>query len=382
MVPDPVTQKLLAWKIAGWGDRDETMIWMDGRPHPSKYAPHSHGGFTTGTWEGDTLTAVTTHFKLGDIKRHRGFSSDRATLTYRFNRHGDMLTVTGILEDPVYLAEPYVLTEVFRLTTNPNDFPLTACEPIEELPHLHENPALVPHYLPGKHPSMNEVTEQYNIPLEAVLGGPETMYPEYRKTTEGHVRPAASRPARSRRRRQLNERTLLLRHVVPIPGRDLRIAGPRVLRELEVGAVVPLLRQCGRPREIRRVFDGDLVAQPHAILRERQPLDRVLARARRHVQADAGRVGLEGDRIDHERLALPPADGVPVERGLNVGRMLLRSCGWCARHGRPCYRTASRPRLRRSRSCAARRVPRGTAWARHSRAHRRLAPPERHGLPA
>jgi hypothetical protein len=179
---EPVTQKLLAWKIAGWGDRDETMIWMDGRPHPSKYAPHPHGGFTTGTWEGDTLTAVTTHFKLGDIKRHRGFSSDRATLTYRFNRHGDLLTVTGILEDPVYLAEPYVLTEVFRLTTNPNGFPLTSCEPIEELPRLHEDPTLAPHYLPGKHPALNEVTERYNIPLEAVLGGPETMYPEYRKT--------------------------------------------------------------------------------------------------------------------------------------------------------------------------------------------------------
>ncbi len=181
MVPEPITQKLLAWKIAGWGDRDETIIWMDGRPHPSKTAPHSHGGFTTGAWEGDTLTAVTTHFKLGDIKRHRGFSSDRATLTYRFNRHGDLLTVTGILEDPVYLAEPYVLTEVFRLTANTNSFPLTPCETIEELPRLHENPALVLHYLPGKHPALNEVTQRYNIPLEAVLGGPETMYPEYRK---------------------------------------------------------------------------------------------------------------------------------------------------------------------------------------------------------
>ena len=62
MEPDPITQRLIGWKIAGWGDRDATMIWMDGRPHPSTYAPHSHGGFTTGTWEGDTLTAVTTHF--------------------------------------------------------------------------------------------------------------------------------------------------------------------------------------------------------------------------------------------------------------------------------------------------------------------------------
>ena len=179
--PDPITQKLVAWKIAGWIDRDVTMIWMDGRPRPSRYAPHSHGGFTSGEWEGNTLTAINTHFKLGDIKRHRGFSSDRATLTYRFTRYGEILTVTGILDDPVYLAEPYVLTESFRLDANANLFPLTACEPIEELPHLHENPGLVPHYLPGRNPSMNEVTQRYNIPLEAVLGGPETMYPEYRK---------------------------------------------------------------------------------------------------------------------------------------------------------------------------------------------------------
>jgi hypothetical protein len=178
---DPITQKLVAWKIAGWIDRDVTTIWMDGRPQPPEVAPHTHGGFTSGQWEGDTLTAVATHFKLGDMKRHRAFSSDRATLTYRFHRHGDLLTVMGILEDPVYLAEPYVLTEMFKLDPNANLLPLTACEPIEELPSLHQNPGLVPHYLPGKNPFVNEATEHYNIPLEAILGGPETMYPEYRK---------------------------------------------------------------------------------------------------------------------------------------------------------------------------------------------------------
>ena len=46
---------------------------------------------------------------------------------------------------------------------------------------LHENPALVPHYLPGKNPFINEMTQKKGIPLEAVLGGPETIYPEYRK---------------------------------------------------------------------------------------------------------------------------------------------------------------------------------------------------------
>ncbi len=183
-VQDPVTQKLIAWKIAGWIDKDETIIWMDGRPHPSEHAPHTHGGFTTGAWDGGALTAVTTHFKLGDIKRHRGFSSDRAKITYRFTRHGDLLTVTGILEDPVYLAEPYVLTDVFTFSTAPNTLPSTACEPIEELAYLHENPAIVPHYLPGRNPFVNEVTERFNIPIEAVLGGPQTMYPEYRRTLE------------------------------------------------------------------------------------------------------------------------------------------------------------------------------------------------------
>jgi hypothetical protein len=182
---DPITQKLVAWKIDGWIDRDVTTIWMDGRPHPSPYALHSHGGFTTGRWDGNTLTAVTTHFKMGDIKRHTSFSSDRATLTYRFTRYGDLMTVTGILEDPVYLAEPYVLTEVFRLNPGGTTFPLTACEPIEELPRLHENPALVPHYLPGENPWINELTRNRGIPLDAVLGGPATMYPEYRKALRG-----------------------------------------------------------------------------------------------------------------------------------------------------------------------------------------------------
>jgi hypothetical protein len=181
-VQDPITQKLVAWRIEGWIDRDVTMNWKDGRPRPSAVAPHSHAGFTSGWWEGDALMAVQTHFKMGDMKRHRAISSDLATLTYRFRRHGDLMTVTGILEDPAYLAEPFVLTEIFELTQNPQTFPLTACEPIEELPILHEDPTHVPHYLPGQNPWINEVTEKHGVPVEAVMGGPETTYPEYRPT--------------------------------------------------------------------------------------------------------------------------------------------------------------------------------------------------------
>src|SRR5438067_540685 len=58
MVPDPVTQKLLAWKILGWGDREETMIWMAGRPQPAPVAADAHVGVATGQLAGDTLTTV------------------------------------------------------------------------------------------------------------------------------------------------------------------------------------------------------------------------------------------------------------------------------------------------------------------------------------
>src|SRR5262245_50736234 len=68
----------------------------------------------------------------------------------------------------------------------------------------------------------------------------------------------------------------LLRQASAIPGRDFGVASLRTRRELEVGAMVPLLRQCSGLGEIHRIFDRDLVAQPSAFRGERQPLDRVL----------------------------------------------------------------------------------------------------------
>ena len=39
----------------------------------------------------------------------------------------------------------------------------------------------VPHYLPEKNPFVDELTKLFHLPREAVLGEPETLYPEYRK---------------------------------------------------------------------------------------------------------------------------------------------------------------------------------------------------------
>ncbi len=175
---EPRNGGTVAWVIGGWEDMAPLTIWMDGRPQPSKNGPHEMSGFTTGVWEDDVLTAYTTHMRAGIIRRNGAPSSDQATMTTRFFRHGEYLTVTARVDDPIFLTDPYYLTRTFQLTIEP---PLRTvgqpCVQGDEGVKLGE----VPHFLPGHNPFMDEMTKQYNIPVEAVLGGAETMYPEYRK---------------------------------------------------------------------------------------------------------------------------------------------------------------------------------------------------------
>jgi hypothetical protein len=183
---DPVTGTTVAWKIGAWEDRAETTIWMDGRPRPSVNAPHEREGFTTGTWEGDTLVAYTTHMKAGYIRRNGTPTSDQATMTTHFLRHGEVLTVLAEIDDPIYFTEPLILSKTFQLETNPMRPIGPPCVPGYE----GTDSATVQHYLPGQNPFVNEVTGLYNIPVEAVLGGAETMYPDYRKKLKDkYVRP-------------------------------------------------------------------------------------------------------------------------------------------------------------------------------------------------
>ena len=65
--------------------------------------------------EGDVLVVRTTHLKAGWIRRNGLPLSDRATMTERFIRHGDLLTHVMMLEDPVYLSEPLVKTNGFAV---------------------------------------------------------------------------------------------------------------------------------------------------------------------------------------------------------------------------------------------------------------------------
>jgi hypothetical protein len=152
-------------------------IWMDGRPHPPEFDPHTWQGFSTGRWEGNVLVVTTTHLKAGWIRRNGLALSDRARLTERFFRHGDLLTHTSIIEDPVYLTERLIKTNGFRLTTQTAMQPYP-CQPAVE---VDRDPGDVPHHLPGQNPYIGEFAKKHNLPLEATHGGAETALPEFAK---------------------------------------------------------------------------------------------------------------------------------------------------------------------------------------------------------
>jgi glyoxylase-like metal-dependent hydrolase (beta-lactamase superfamily II) len=189
---DPEDQRVIAIKNYISTYSQTRTIWMDGRPHPPDYAPHTWMGFSTGQWEGDILTVYTTHIKQGWIRRNGVPQSDQATMTEHFIRHGDHLTHVMILHDPVYLTEPLIKTEDFVLNLNGTDIQwVYPCRYVQEIAERPKGE--VPNYLPGQNPFMKEFPQRYGVPEAAALGGAETMYPEYRATMKTSTAGAVSK---------------------------------------------------------------------------------------------------------------------------------------------------------------------------------------------
>jgi glyoxylase-like metal-dependent hydrolase (beta-lactamase superfamily II) len=187
---DPETQQVIAIKnyISTWSQF--RTIWMDGRPHPPAWAPHTWMGFSSGKWEGEVLTVSTTHIKTGWVRRNGVVMSDQATMTEHFIRHGDYLTHVMILNDPAYLTEPLIKTEDFQLNLHAaNASWVYHCRSVVEITSRPEG--AVPGYLPGANPFLKEFADRYKLPENAVLGGPETMYPEYRANMLKSARPVS-----------------------------------------------------------------------------------------------------------------------------------------------------------------------------------------------
>ena len=174
---DPLTRRITAYHLHAMWAGDMT-IWMDDRPEPPDYAVSQSTGFNKGHWEGTTLVFTTTHLNEGYLTRTGAPRSSKATITTHLNRLGDILTATIIIDDPIYLTEPYIRESSWVLTPKQviDPFP---CELPEEGTLV---PAgKVPSNMPGEYPYIGDFAAEYGIPLDAALGGAETTRPEYIK---------------------------------------------------------------------------------------------------------------------------------------------------------------------------------------------------------
>jgi hypothetical protein len=174
---DPVSRQVIAWRTHIQWQAPERWIYMDGRPHPDEFAAHTWQGFSTGEWLGQILKVTTTHLKKGWIRRNGVPRSDRAELTEYFWRHGEYLTWTVIINDPVYLTEPMVRSTDFRWAPGQNvgNYP---CQIVTE---LDRDQVWVPHWLPGTNPYLDLFSTTHDVIQDGARGGAETMLPEFRK---------------------------------------------------------------------------------------------------------------------------------------------------------------------------------------------------------
>lgn len=185
-IHEPVQRVVQAITLDGTFGLDR-IVWMDGREHPPASALHTFTGYSTGHWEGDTLVVETTHMKMGWLRRNGTPTSERAKMTEHFQRFGDYLMVTTVIEDPVYLSEPFVRTTEYELNLRPvaalgypftrNDGPtFYRCFPSEETV---AEKGYVPHNLPGDNFLLDVFAEEYKVPRWVLGAGGASMYPEF-----------------------------------------------------------------------------------------------------------------------------------------------------------------------------------------------------------
>jgi glyoxylase-like metal-dependent hydrolase (beta-lactamase superfamily II) len=188
---DPLTREVRTYHIQFMRSLDRP-VFMDGRPHPPAWAPHTWTGFSTGEWVGNTLKIPTTHLKDGFLHRGGPQTSDMYTMTEFLTRHGDILTIVVVIDDPIYLDEPYIdsTTYTYDPTSSVN---FETCNGTAFAENGGSDRHHVPHFLPGSNTAdLNEWLKKDDwVPPAAARGGVKTLYPEYRAVVAGATQPSA-----------------------------------------------------------------------------------------------------------------------------------------------------------------------------------------------
>ncbi len=248
---DPHTQRLTAIKMYWQISEGLRTIWMDDRPHPPAYAQHTWAGFSTGKFEGNVLTVYTTHLKRGWIRANGIPQSDEATVVEHFIRHGDRITYLSVVNDPVYLAEPFSRTYSLVRHVKEPDAWLYACDDGEQILDRPEDH--VDSYAWGQHPYLREFSDKYQIPLLGDLGGPATMYPEFKAklkdpaaletTAKAELMPVPGPPHASRALDPNPHDGEI--HVLPVQGNVYMLVGDGGNIAVQVGDQGPLVVDTG-----------------------------------------------------------------------------------------------------------------------------------------
>ena len=108
-------------------------------PSTSASAPPTWQGESTATWEratgpdgGGSLRVVTSNLRAGYLRKNGVPYSERTTVTEHFDLAtlpdgGKLLLVTTIVEDPVYLTGPYVVSPHFKKEADGSKWEPTPC---------------------------------------------------------------------------------------------------------------------------------------------------------------------------------------------------------------------------------------------------------------
>jgi hypothetical protein len=121
------------------GTQTRLLHFTQGASPATSPGPPTWQGESIATWEratgpdgGGSLRVVTTNLRAGYLRKNGVPYSDRTTVTENFDvaslpDGGKLLLVTTVVEDPVYLTGPYIVSPHFKKETDGSKWDPTPC---------------------------------------------------------------------------------------------------------------------------------------------------------------------------------------------------------------------------------------------------------------
>src|SRR6187401_1382394 len=172
-------------------------------------------------------------------------------MTEFITRHGELLTIVSVTDDPVYQDEPYVQSTTYRIDPT-GSVAMETCSGSAFAENGGTDRHHVPHFLPGQNSGIGEFLKTENwIPLEAARGGVKTIYPEYRAVLAGTATLASITVPVSRTANDVAKRIADqsprdgLVHVLPVQGNIFMLVADGVNLTASIGSEGTLLVDTG-----------------------------------------------------------------------------------------------------------------------------------------